>query len=235
MLIFVLLLSFIAGRSIAFSCDETRKCDEYSTIQELSDLNFTPNREQLLNLCPRTLQFFDCFFEEVQKCTVLSLPELAGTGHELASEMLRTKNLIVDICNEDSSLHKDYAASIECIRDVTNAQSPVCKDDTEKVVKGFLESRSLLDAGKDEEFLSEEQLCLEMAYTLACFSEDINKNCGETARRVYLTVLEHSKSVAAIECSIEDDLSLKREFLDYLDLKEDDKTAYWSVFQTFRR
>ncbi|XP_055949439.1 uncharacterized protein LOC129983818 [Argiope bruennichi] len=120
MIIFVFLLFCAARRSIAFSCDQTRKCDKYSTIQELSDLKFTPNREQLLNLCPRTLQFFDCYFEEIQKCTVLSLPELAATGHELASEMLKTKNLVVDICNENSSLHGDYAASIECMSQVPN-------------------------------------------------------------------------------------------------------------------
>ncbi|CAL1270099.1 unnamed protein product, partial [Larinioides sclopetarius] len=81
--------------------------------------------------------------------------------------------------------------------------------------------RSQLDDGKDKEIFSEEKHFLEIANTLACFAENLNKNWGETARRVYLTVLEHSKWVVYLECFIENALSLKREFLNYLAFKDE--------------
>ncbi|KAF8773489.1 hypothetical protein HNY73_016148 [Argiope bruennichi] len=235
MKLFIWLLCLTIGGSFAFRCDETRKCDD-SAIQELSALGFFPYKEELSRLCPGVLGFFDCYFTEVQKCTTLSISELAATGNEFASKLLTARNFIVDICNEDSTLHNDYVSSINCILDVTNAQSPLCKDGREKLVKDFYESRNpLQNAGKDEETILDEKICLEIVYTFACLAQDIYKNCGKTARTLYLTVLEHSNVAAPFECSIENELDLKREFVDYLKLEDDVKKAYWSVFQAVGR
>ncbi|KAF8773490.1 hypothetical protein HNY73_016149 [Argiope bruennichi] len=116
----------------------------------------------IVRLCPKFLEFFDCYFAEVEKCILRSIPELATTGHEFASQLLAARNFTVDLCNENSTLHNDYVSNTDCILDVSNPELHLYDDEAEKLLKAFSESKGPLQtAGKNRETILNERFCLE--------------------------------------------------------------------------
>ncbi|KAF8773494.1 hypothetical protein HNY73_016153 [Argiope bruennichi] len=74
----------------------------------------------------------------------------------------------------------------------------------------------------------------ETVYSIACLAEQLERTCGEVARRTFLTLLEKVKSVIREESIVEDPLSFKRSFLEYLELEDKISELYRFVFETFR-
>ncbi|XP_055950386.1 uncharacterized protein LOC129984518 [Argiope bruennichi] len=234
MALLIWLLCLTVGGSFAFQCGERKKCDD-GTLREMIELDFFPNKEQLSRLCPKFLEFFDCYFAEVEKCILLSIPELAKTGHEFASQLLAARNFTVDLCNENSTLHNDYVSNIDCILGVTTPKSLLYEEEAWKSVIIFFEYKEQFQTiGMDKENIMDTLFCLEYGFIITSLAQDINKDCGKRARELYLTILDLSNVDKPVDCSTESILSLKREFLDFQKL-EDDSEDYWSIFQIVRR
>ncbi|GFQ78020.1 uncharacterized protein TNCT_692071, partial [Trichonephila clavata] len=73
------------------------------------------------------------------------------------------------------------------------------------------------------------------AYTLACFSAELQGRCGDLARTTFVDFLKRFQSLKWNECSDIDLINLRSKFLDFLDLEEERRGIYSEVFNTKRR
>ncbi|GFY67840.1 hypothetical protein TNIN_140451, partial [Trichonephila inaurata madagascariensis] len=71
--------------------------------------------------------------------------------------------------------------------------------------------------------------------TIACATSYLQKYCGAAARRAVLHIVREFKPVIQAECSSENVLKLKRDFLDFLKLEDEDQHVYRSVFDILKR
>ncbi|XP_055949779.1 uncharacterized protein LOC129984041 isoform X2 [Argiope bruennichi] len=210
-------------------------CDE-APFEELAQLEYRPNREELLRLCPSILDFFNCYFRGVKNCLGREVEEIAESGDGIASSiaksLLSTRSLAVEMCDEYSTLHKNYLENVECFESLVVEDSPVCTQKGGMYADAFLRHFHNLE---NENLDWEELYCLERLYALACFAEQVEMTCGEVARKTFLNILEKVRGATFVECDIENPLSLKRSFFDFLELGGKRSELYRSVFQTFRK
>ncbi|GFQ84925.1 uncharacterized protein TNCT_227451 [Trichonephila clavata] len=213
------------------------QCEEFSPMRQLNEIRKFPNKEQLAVLCPIAFKYIECTFDTIKECTGIDIEELML--NESLSEwnmfLVSMESLLVDLCDEDSSFHKDYIASADCVwRVIDEEPNPECELQGIKRGREFLNATGISPEDMDENQRAEIN-CLEMPAIAACITSYLQRHCGEAARRAVLHVVREFKPLIQQECSSDNVLKLKRDFLDYLNLEDEEKHAYHSVFEILKR
>ncbi|KAF8773492.1 hypothetical protein HNY73_016151 [Argiope bruennichi] len=180
-------------------------CDD-APLKELARRNYTLNETQLISLCPPTLELFNCYSKFARDCFEMELEDLAKSNDPyakvIATKVLEAKILAIEMCDENSTLRKDYLENVGCF-------------------------------SQGEYVNWSERSCLETVYSIACLAEQLERTCGEVARRTFLTLLEKVKSVIREDCNVVDPLSFKRSFFEYLELEDKISEFYRSTLEYF--
>ncbi|GIY89072.1 uncharacterized protein CEXT_112501 [Caerostris extrusa] len=233
----VLMFSLFLMFGISQACDYSA-CDSINPISEFFEVGFLPNKEQLLKLCPKTLQYFVCENRNVKTCTGKSIQELSLLDDQDAKQFrmfLKLEKIVLEVCNENSTLHKDYVDTIECFRDFLRKPNTVCEKETPKAEEKILE---ILNNIGDSHELYLKKRCLEAAFEAACFTLQLEETCGEAARTTAITLLQMLKGVwGSEECTgLENGgAELKARFLDALGLDESRKSKFQIAFDLVRK
>ncbi|GFT92481.1 uncharacterized protein NPIL_232601, partial [Nephila pilipes] len=116
---------------VSNNCDE-RKCEDISPFEDIGNIEFLPNKEQLSRICPNALRYIVCLLDNIKDCTGMGIAELTTSSNEtLATEsklFLGIGSIFADLCDEDSSFHRDYVASVDCVsRFIEEGPGPNCK------------------------------------------------------------------------------------------------------------
>ncbi|XP_055951240.1 uncharacterized protein LOC129985289 isoform X2 [Argiope bruennichi] len=231
----IFLLCLLIGGSFAFFCDDI-DCDGTS-LNELALLNYRPNATELIRLCPPTLEYFRCYFKGVNDCLGIDVEQLVATGDEfskaIATPILNGRNLAVEMCDEHSTLRRDYLANLDCYKGLIADATSTCGGKADSDAEAFL--RKYHNLPENERVDWGEQACLSILHGLACIAEKVENSCGETARKTFLIIVEKVKFSIVSECNVEDTRSFKRSFLEFLKLEGKRAELYEFVFERFSR
>ncbi|GFR22063.1 uncharacterized protein TNCT_633011 [Trichonephila clavata] len=239
MKIFSVFFLLSAGLAVAVAdvytyCDETQ-CDEFSPMAQVGQIRMFPNKEQVSKLCPIALRYITCTLDTIKECTGNGIEELMANDSVSEPEriLLSIGSLLADLCDVDSSFHKDYMASVDCVARVVDEEpTPECKRERMTIGTEFLNAVGLDDMDENQKA---DITCLEMPATIACITSALQKYCGAAARRAILHIVREFKPMIQAECSSENVLKLKRDFLDFLNLDDEDHDVYRSVFDILKR
>ncbi|XP_055950659.1 uncharacterized protein LOC129984737 [Argiope bruennichi] len=233
--VLILLFCFMIGGSSASMCYQVT-CDD-APLKELARRNYTLNETQLISLCPPTLELFNCYSKFARDCFEMELEDLAKSNDPyakvIATKVLEAKILAIEMCDENSTLRKDYLENVGCFSRMIDNAATICSEKAAEHAVAFL--RKFHDLKEGEYVNWSERSCLETVYSIACLAEQLERTCGEVARRTFLTLLEKVKSVIREDCNVVDPLSFKRSFFEYLELEDKISEFYRFVFETFRR
>ncbi|GFS89761.1 uncharacterized protein NPIL_452651 [Nephila pilipes] len=237
MKILVLVLFSVIGSSIGSELEKCyiAKCYDLSPVEDLRPIRYTPNRDQLAMMCPRAVKYANCIFDEIKLCSGKTLEEMATSSNEedsmTASLLLSAASYALDLCNEKSSLHKEYSENVDCyLKYLEDMHKGKCKEDAEKTVTTFLESNPLSEEEPNFDLMWAGQRCLVKAYRQACVSLQLEESCGDVSRKTYLSIIGRIKPWLGQECFMENFSMLKNQFLDYLNLEEATKNKYRFAF-----
>ncbi|GFR33453.1 uncharacterized protein TNCT_72871, partial [Trichonephila clavata] len=115
--------------------------------------------------------------------------------------LLSIGSLLADLCDVDSSFHKDYMASVDCIARVVDEEpTPECKHERMTIGTEFLNAVGLDDMDENQKA---DISCLETPATIACITTALQKYCGAAARRAILHIVREFKPMIQAECSSE--------------------------------
>ncbi|XP_055951089.1 uncharacterized protein LOC129985185 [Argiope bruennichi] len=234
MVALIFLLCLMIGGSTASECDG-KECDD-AILQEWEKINYRPNEADLNRLCPSTLEYFKCFAKNIKDCTGKEVEEfiesLEEFGKILAGSLWNARNIAVEICDEHSTLRRDYLANVDCYAGMIDEAESACWEKAKSETEAFLRK---YHGAEDESVISGERVCLEEVYELACLAEKLEDTCSEAARRAFLNIHEKVNPSYSSACRIEDPLSLKRSFLDHLGLVGKKAELYRFVFERLGR
>ncbi|PRD36728.1 UNVERIFIED_CONTAM: hypothetical protein NCL1_07648 [Trichonephila clavipes] len=211
-------------------CNE-EKCSDLSPFEELEELNFLPDKEDLKKICPNLLKFLDCEFENIEECNGVGIEELALSPNEsvaaLSSLLLTLGSISADICNENTILHQEYITNLDCFREFfTTSLGDECEEGSQKLALGFSDFMKLPEEDDEStKFIS----CMETPLEIACVSNLLQTQCGQSARNTFVKVMRRIKPILDIECELEDIGSLKEAFFGYAKLTDDELEVYRSV------
>ncbi|GFT29254.1 uncharacterized protein NPIL_679981 [Nephila pilipes] len=238
--LFVLLQgSLVLG--ILRDCD-MRRCHAPDLKEDLEAIDFIPTtEEQLDTFCPPILESLRCVAEQIEDCTKMDIFELAASENKTVSAIgslfLNLGKFVIDVCNKETDLHKNYIASISCFKDLVLQPEPTmkCHQEGNAVYALYANSLELLGEKETDEVQGSERWCMITAYTLACFSAELQDNCGDLARTTFVDILKRFQSLKWNECSDIDVVNLRTKFLDFLELEDERRSIYSEVFNSRRR
>ncbi|GBM04611.1 hypothetical protein AVEN_75572-1 [Araneus ventricosus] len=238
MMLFIFVLSCMIAGSLA--CSDAR-CKDPVLANELLQVSFLPNKEELRTLCPKVMTFLECE-RDFMECPGQSLDELATSTDKLeaakAKGMLAGIGLVRDMCDEDSSFHTDYVASVSCYREHLIGAAGKCRDDIAKPIEEFFYQYHADDDEDDVyEVIFKELRCLRDAYEVACVIGSLGEACGDVAQRTARNVAERLKDVLGINSckTLQNAADLKSRFLDFLELDEQRRSDIEGIFDLFKR
>ncbi|GFS61705.1 uncharacterized protein NPIL_492471 [Nephila pilipes] len=218
----------VSSANLLNHCDPER-CSDLSPLEELEDVKFLPSEEDLKRICPSFLKYIDCEMDNVKECNGVGIEELALSPNRtiagLSSLLLNIGSLAADICDENTVLHQDYVTSVDCFKEhKENLFGDECSTESRKLALGFYEFVKLSENVENAELAT----CMETPLEIACIAHLFQKNCGLKARRTFLTIAERIEK-ADPECEYENFGNLKRAFLEYVNLSDDQKEIYQLV------
>ncbi|CAL1270097.1 unnamed protein product [Larinioides sclopetarius] len=221
------------------NCDAD-KCRDLKLMRELERIDWLPTtEEQLDTFCPPVLKLLQCGIESIQECTGKGIIELSTTDNKTAAAIghgiLSIRNILTDICTPGTQFRENYLSSISCVKDLVMDPEPTmkCYQEGHAVFATYEQSKALL--GNSVEVKENESLCLVTAYTLACFTSELHDTCGEVARKTFLDTLKRFQSFKWNDCAEANIRNLKNEFLEFLELEEQQRTIFSSVFELKKR
>ncbi|GIY82615.1 uncharacterized protein CDAR_451931 [Caerostris darwini] len=237
----ILCLFLMIGGTFAIfgeNCN-TDKCESLNTMKELQPLRYMPNKEQLERLCPGTLQYIDCHIEVLESCTGQRILQLSSSSNKSVSGMskiiLNTRHLIREICDEDTTLHKDYIENIECFRGYISFGPFQCRDEAEETARQFVENMDSINPDEDKRA---ERNCLTNAFEIGCIMTGLGRDCGDRARDLMMQILLTFKD-SLLEtggCSgVRGATGLKVKFLESLNLSDEEKSKFQMAFELVKR
>ncbi|GFS47839.1 uncharacterized protein TNCV_3598401 [Trichonephila clavipes] len=138
------------------------KCFDLALLDDLKQVKFLPDEDDLKRLCPGILKFIDCEFDNIKDCNGVGIEELAMSPNKsvatLSSILLNVGSLAAEICDEDNLMHQEYIASVNCFREYfPNNQRNECMKESRELALGFYES---LNVPEDDEEIVELVSCL---------------------------------------------------------------------------
>ncbi|XP_055949932.1 uncharacterized protein LOC129984156 [Argiope bruennichi] len=236
MVLLALLFSCMIAGSLACTDDH---CKDPDLANELLKVQFLPNREELITLCPKVISFLECekgFFE----CPGKTLEEMAVSSVKedvtTAKAMLGAMSLVRDVCDEDTSFHNDYLGSVECFRGFFPVAGKMCRQDIAKPIEEFFDQIYSNEVEVNEEAYAEIR-CLSDALELACIIDNLGDSCGDVATKTAVTVLERMKAfLKEGSCNdVENAADLKAKFLDFLDFEEPKRSSVKEIFDFLKK
>ncbi|GBM04604.1 hypothetical protein AVEN_75567-1 [Araneus ventricosus] len=229
----------MVGGSIALGgnrCDYS-KCKDSNPFEELGEVRFMPNAQQLREYCPKMLRFLDCNIDAVQSCAGKTIDELAASSNQSGAEeiaaLLGIGSLVRDLCNPHSTLHKDYVANIECFRGFVIVGSRLCSLEARETMEDFYTKSNIEKSGLDDA-LNAEIKCLEMGYEVTCLSIRLGESCGESARSALVTVVRRLRGLLEAQCE-GGPSDLKTKFYNYMEVDDEQMRKIKEMFELFRR
>ncbi|GFT29252.1 uncharacterized protein NPIL_679971 [Nephila pilipes] len=243
---FVLLCVLLQGSSVLgfFQTCDMKRCHAPTLRDQLEAIDYIPTtEEQLESLCPPVLEALRCVAEQIEDCTKQGLFELAASENKTVALMgnllLSIGKFVIDICDSNSELHRNYIASITCFKDLAVEPEATikCHQEGNAVYALYAKSLDLLgqDESEAEERQDSEHWCMVTAYTFACFSAELQDKCGDVARTTFVDILKRFQSLKWNDCSDIDVHNLRTKFLDFLELEDDRRSIYSEVFNSRRR
>ncbi|GBM04627.1 hypothetical protein AVEN_75584-1 [Araneus ventricosus] len=221
------------------NCDAD-KCRDLELKRELERIHWMPTtEEQLVRLCPPIMKLLQCSVESLQECTGKDIVELSTSDNKtvaaIAHGIFSIGNIVIDICTPGTEMRENYLSSISCFKDLVMDPEPTmkCHQQGYAVYATYEQSKALL--GNPVEDKESESWCMVTAYTLACFAAELHDTCGETARKTLVETLKRFQSLKMNECTEANIRNLKTEFLDFLELEEQRRSIFSSVFESKKR
>ncbi|GFY53367.1 uncharacterized protein TNIN_112561 [Trichonephila inaurata madagascariensis] len=220
---------------------------------QFGQLFWVPSTEEHLEtLCPLVLESMRCIADEIETCIKMDIFQLAASENKTLSAIgnlfMNTGKFIMDLCDKESDLRRNYLASASCFKDLVVDPEPTmkCHREGNAVYELYAKSLNLLAEQSNEvtdnevseeveEREGSEHWCMVTAYTLACFSAELQDRCGGLARTTFVDFLKRFQSLKWNECSDIDLINLRSKFLDFLELEEERRGIYSEVFNTKRR
>ncbi|GIX84991.1 uncharacterized protein CEXT_100431 [Caerostris extrusa] len=141
-----------------------------------------------------------------------------------------------DVCNKESEFRQKYLSSISCFKEVyLNSNSKFkCSRQGSAAFQIYQNSVGLL-VNETEEVQRNRAWCISKAYGLACFSADLGESCGEATRTTFVDTLKRFKYMRMSDCTEETMQELKTNFLDYLQLEDEKRHIFYTMFDQRRR
>ncbi|GBM26014.1 hypothetical protein AVEN_141974-1 [Araneus ventricosus] len=227
------------GGSFAFGgerCDYS-KCKESNPSDELEDVRYMPNAQQLREYCPKILRFLDCNIGTVQSCVGQSISDLAASSNQSVAEevaaLLGVGSLVRDLCNPHSTLHKDYVANIECFRGFIVVGTRLCTLEARETLDDFY-AKSNIEVGGLDDALNAEIRCLKMGFEVTCLSMRLGESCGESAQSAFVTVVRRLKGLMESQCE-GGQSALKTKLYNYMEVDDEKMSKMKETFELFRR
>ncbi|GBM04631.1 hypothetical protein AVEN_75586-1 [Araneus ventricosus] len=223
------------------NCDTT-KCQDFELRRELERIGWVPTtEEQLERFCPPTMTALRCAVETLQECVGRDLVELSTSDNKTAAAfahgIVATRSLITDICTPGTEMRENYLSSISCFKElISDPEATIkCQQQGYAVYTAYEQSRALLGNEIAVEDKESETECMANAYALGCFAAELHDTCGEVARKTFVDTLKRFQFLKRNECSEEHIRNLKTEFLDFLQLEEQRRSIFSSVFESKKR
>ncbi|GBM04613.1 hypothetical protein AVEN_75574-1 [Araneus ventricosus] len=212
----IVLVLLILGSCYAhYTEDCLTLCEDVNPLDEWENEGYAPSLYMLKTLCPKTLEFLDCRTEEMQDCLGQSFGDMAiSTNFSIASfsrVILATNTLIRQVCNENSSFHKDYVRNIDCYKAFSYVIRQFCSQDVSRIENLFLGTLKVYP----EEDMNCKVKLFSGPYELACMSDMIGRACGPTAKRLHATATLMFKDIFLVDCP-HINQNWKEEYLDFL-------------------
>ncbi|KAF8773487.1 hypothetical protein HNY73_016146 [Argiope bruennichi] len=224
------------------NCENQGKCQDLELKKELESIDWVPTTEEHLNnLCPRVMKTLQCLAESIQECTGKDIIELSTSDNKTASAighlLVAGGNFVIDACTPGTEFRDNYLSSISCFKDLVMDPEPTMKCHREgyAVYATYEQSRELLGNEIPDEDKESESWCMVTAYTLACFTSELHDTCGEVARKTFVETMKRFQSLRWNECTEANIRNLKTEFLDFLELEEQKRDIFFSVFESKKR
>ncbi|CAL1270110.1 unnamed protein product [Larinioides sclopetarius] len=238
-MIFTLLLSCMIAGSLA--CSDVH-CQDPVLANELLQVSFLPNKEELRTLCPKVKIFLECRRNFIE-CPGKSLEEMTTSSDKLESAMAKGMlggiELVRELCDEDSSFHADYVASVSCYREYLNGAASYCRDNyiVKPVEVFYYDHYNEIDEDDLNGGKYKKLRCLKDAFELACVIDNVGEICGDVAQRAARNALERAKGLlGAGGCdNVKNAADLKSRFLDFLELDEQKRSNVQGIFDLFKR
>ncbi|CAL1270109.1 unnamed protein product [Larinioides sclopetarius] len=238
-MIFTLLLSCMIAGSLA--CSDVH-CQDPVLANELLQVSFLPNKEELRTLCPKVKIFLECRRNFIE-CPGKSLEEMTTSSDKLESAMAKGMlggiELVRELCDEDSSFHADYVASVSCYREYLNGAASYCRDNyiVKPVEVFYYDHYNEIDEDDLNGGKYKKLRCLKEAFEVACVIDDLGNECGDVAQRTARGALERLEPILGItSCkNLINAAHLKSSFLDYLQLNGKSRDTYQGIFDLFKR
>jgi len=196
----MLKIIFIFGISLGVAvamfgpdCNPKRCYDLGPKISRNDPHDMFPNGERLKEFCPDILAVIKCFSLEIETCSSETVEELAASDNKtiaaVANIFLGTSNLLIDICDDDTDIHKAYVENIGCFRNVVmNREAETRCQNEAREMYGAYRSRPM-ESREDAQHAE----CLSASYAFACLTEEVLKECGEEARSTAVDIAKRTK------------------------------------------
>ncbi|GBM04614.1 hypothetical protein AVEN_75575-1 [Araneus ventricosus] len=163
-----------------------------------------PCSEQLRRLCPKTLQFLNCKSRALEDCEELAAAPNTNLS-VFTKYSMKMENIVRDVCNENSSFHKDYVSKINCYKRMYFKLTDYCWNMFNETERDFIEYLDLTDKE-----ISDEIKCLMIGYQDACLAEKFLLFCGIDAQRIFVTTQRIFQDIFSLDCSqVDEELKLK--------------------------
>ncbi|KFM68688.1 hypothetical protein X975_18336, partial [Stegodyphus mimosarum] len=202
----------VLSKEATCSQDAFRACIHLYPKAQMDEIGVAPDGNELIAVCPSAHEFFDCIKNFVSECF---LP-----GDETTESLLVTGDLVKEICDEESEIHKDYIHSVQCYKSLEKSNvGPFCERRAEALYNAYLHFLREEIEDVDDADRTRHRYCIETAYKIACISLAILEDCDEVAHLTFLEVVHRSQSLRTI-CSQDMVEELNTMFLDFME--EDD-------------
>ncbi|GFY53371.1 uncharacterized protein TNIN_112601 [Trichonephila inaurata madagascariensis] len=207
------------------------KCLNLSPFEELREVRFLPNKEELQRICPGVSKFIDCEFDNVKDCNGIGIEELAMSSNAtiaaFTSMFLNIASLSADLCDENTLIHQEYIEHLDCLREFfTKTCGMECFKESRKLARGFYDSLSVSEDDVDsEQFTS----CVTVPLEIACAAHRLQKRCGQLTRSTFVNIIRRMQHLVHPDCKAEDFGALKSAFFEYAKLDDEQQEAYRSV------
>ncbi|CAL1270096.1 unnamed protein product, partial [Larinioides sclopetarius] len=223
------------------NCDTT-KCQDFELRTELQRIGWVPTTEEQLNrFCPPIMMGLRCAVETIQECIGKDLVELSTSDNKTAAAfghgVVATRNLITDICTPGTKMRENYLSSISCSKDLLFDPEPMikCGRQAYAFYDKYEESRALLGNQIPVEDRESEADCMLSVYKFACFAAELHDTCGEDAYKTLIDIFKRFQLLKWSECTEANIRDLKTDFLDLLELEEQRRSLFSTVFESQKR
>jgi hypothetical protein len=194
-------------------------CDKIPTTNcGQDDLTFEmPNDGQEFDsVCSGYVKYVECLRTYEKTC-----PDGLYILFFTSGDSLMMYSLVEEICQNNTKLHSELMDHMACIKKVTKSKVDDCTSMGNLKSDEYLEflKKEINNGGLDLETVMADYFvlppCLRLSYTTSCTLLQIENNCGSSASRITMEMLQRSTFLLQA-CKDEDLTKLRKGFVDFL-------------------